>query len=477
MPGGWDAIVVGSGPNGLSAAIVLAQAGLSVGVFEAEASIGGGTRSAALTLPGFVHDTCSAIHPLAAASPFFRTLPLERHGLEWIEPPAAVAHPFDDGTAAVLERSLDRTAETLGGDGESYISLMRPLVEDWERLQGSVLGPLRFPRRPLALAQFGLQALRSVSGMAASRFRGERARALLAGLAAHSMLPLEKPLTAGFGLGLGLLAHVVGWPVARGGSQKIADALAAHLRSLGGEIVTGTRVRSIDELPPARAILCDLSPRPLLRIAGHRFPAWYRRKLLLYRYGPGVYKVDWALDGPIPWRAEECLRAATVHLGGTLEEIARSEREVWAGSPPEHPFVLLAQQSLFDPARAPGGAQTAWAYCHVPNGSRADMLERIENQIERFAPGFRRRVLARSVMTPAEIERNNANFAGGDIAGGAATVRQFFLRPTRMLYSTPVKGLYLCSASTPPGVGVHGMCGYFAARRVLATSDVPAFTI
>ncbi|HOQ45098.1 MAG TPA: NAD(P)/FAD-dependent oxidoreductase [Bryobacteraceae bacterium] len=468
MPGKWDAIVVGSGPNGLAAAIVLAQAGLSVVVFEGEESIGGGTRSAALTLPGFVHDVCSAIHPLAAASPFFRTLPLERYGLEWIESPAALAHPFDDGTAAVLERSLERTAEKLGEDGESYITLMRPLVEDWERLQASVLGSLRLPRRPLALARFGLQALRSASGLAAGLFRRERARALLAGLAAHSMLPLAKPLTAGFGLGLGLLAHVVGWPLARGGSQKIADALAAHLRSLGGEIVTGTQVRSIDELPPARAILCDLSPRPLLRIAGHRFPAWYRKKLLCYRYGPGGYKVDWALDGPIPWRAEECLRAATVHLGGTLEEIALSEREVWAGSPPKRPFVLLAQQSLFDSTRAPGGAQTAWAYCHVPNGSRADMLERIENQIERFAPGFRRRVLARSVMTPAEIERRNANFAGGDIAGGAATVRQFFLRPTRMLYSTPVKGLYLCSASTPPGVGVHGMCGYFAARRVLA---------
>ena len=287
-------------------------------------------------------------------------------------------------------------------------------------------------------------------------------------MAAHSMLPLDNLLTAGFGLGLGLLAHVAGWPVPRGGSQKIADALAAHLRSLGGEIVTERPVRCIDELPSARLILCDLSPRPLLRIAGHLFPPAYRKKLLLYRYGLGVYKVDWALDGPIPWRAEGCLRAATVHIGGTLDEIAQSEREAWAGSPPQRPFVLLAQQSLFDPTRAPGGAQTAWAYCHVPNGCRADMLVRIENQIERFAPGFRRRVLARSVMPPAEIERHNANLAGGDIAGGATDLRQFFLRPTWMLYSTPVKGLYICSSSTPPGVGVHGMCGYFAARRALA---------
>lgn len=454
-----DAIVIGSGPNGLSAAIVLAQAGLSVMVFEAEESIGGGTRSAALTLPGFIHDVCSAIHPLAVASPFFRTLPLSRYGLEWIEPPAAVAHPFDDGTAVVAGRSLDETGATLGVDAAAYISLMRPLVKGWQR------------RRPFALARFGINAFRSACGLAASRFRGQRARALLAGMAAHSMLPLEKPLTAGFGLGLALTAHVAGWPLPRGGSQRIADALAAHLQSLGGRIVTETPVRSIDDLPPARAILCDLSPRPLLRIAGHRFPPPYRKKLLLYRYGPGAYKVDWALDGPIPWRAEGCLRAATVHIGGTLDEIAESEREVWAGSPPRRPFVLLAQPSLFDPTRAPTGAHTAWAYCHVPNGCDANMLERIEDQIERFAPGFRRRVLARSVMPPTEIERHNANLAGGDIAGGAMDLWQFFLRPTRMLYSTPVKGLYICSSSTPPGPGVHGMCGYFAARRALGEME------
>jgi phytoene dehydrogenase-like protein len=467
VPGDPDAIVIGSGPNGLSAAIVLAQAGLSVVVFEAEQTIGGGSRSSELTLPGFVHDVCSAIHPLAVASPFFRTLPLDRHGLEWIEPPAAVAHPLDDGTAALAERSLEETGKTLDADAGAYISLMRPLVEDWPRLEGALFGPRQLPQNPFALARFGALALRSASGLAASRFRGSRARALLAGMAAHSMLPLENMLTAGFGLGLALLAHTTGWPLPRGGAQKIADALAGHLRTLGGEIVAGTPVRSIDDLPPARVVMCDLSPRPLLRIAGHRFPPGYRRKLLRYRYGLGAYKVDWALDGPVPWRAEECLRAATVHIGGGLEEIAQSEREAWAGTPPARPFVLLVQQSLFDPTRAPAGAHTVWAYCHVPNGSDADMLERVENQIERFAPGFRRRVLARSVMPPAEIERHNANLVGGDIAGGVPDVRQFFFRPTRMLYSTPVKGLYICSASTPPGVGVHGMCGYLAARRAV----------
>jgi phytoene dehydrogenase-like protein len=464
--GNPDAIVVGSGPNGLAAAIAIAQAGCSVTVYEAEDTAGGGTRSAELTLPGFVHDVCSSVFPLAAASPFFRALPLARHGLEWVEPPAALAHPFDDAPAAVVERSLARTAEGLGEDGGAYTALLRPVAGDWPRLEDAVLGPVRFPRHPFALARFGLNALRPAASVARV-FRGKRARGLLAGIAAHGMLPLERAPTAGFGLVLGAMAHVVGWPLARGGAQSVSNALVSYLRSLGGEIVMGQRVRKLEDLPKARAVLCDLTPKPLLKIAGHWFPPDYRRRLELYRYGLGVFKVDWALDGPIPWSDPQCARAATVHLGGTLEEIAAAGREPWAGIPPERPFVLLVQATLFDASRAPLGMHTAWGYCHVPNGSTFDMLERIEMQIERFAPGFRDRVLARSVMPPAEVERHDANFAGGDIAGGVADLGQLFLRPARSLYSTPVKGLYICSSATPPGAGVHGMCGFFAAQRAL----------
>ncbi len=463
-----DAVIVGSGPNGLAAAIVLAQAGRQVTVFEAEPTIGGACRSAALTLPGFVHDVCSAVHPLAVGSPLLRTLPLADHGLEWVEPPAMMAHPFDDGSAAVVYRSIERTAEELGADGRAYRRLMAPLAEEWPRIERSVLGPLQWPRHPITLARFGLRALQPAYRFARATFDGHRARGLFAGIAAHGMLPLERMPTAGVGLVLGVMAHVAGWAFPRGGAQRLPDALAAHLRSLGGEIVTGTPVRSVDGLPPARAVLCDLSPKPLLQIAGHRFPPSYRRKLERYRYGPGSYKVDWALDGPIPWRAPECARAATVHLGGTLEAIARSERDVWDGRHAEQPFVLLVQASLFDPSRAPDRGQTAWAYCHVPHGSDVDMLSRLEGQIERFAPGFRDRVLARSIMRPADIERRNANLVGGDIGAGVTDLRQFFSRPTWRTYSTPVRGLYICSAATPPGVGVHGMCGYFAARRALA---------
>ena len=441
-----NANVIGSGPNGLAAAIALAQEGWRVTVFESEPVVGGGVRSAELTLPGFVHDICASVFPLAAASPFFRTLPLTRHGLEWIEPPAALAHPFDDGTAAALGRDS------------------APLATAWPAIEDVVLGPpLAWPGHPLALARFGVGALRSASHFARKHFRDECARALFAGLAAHSGSPLEQPLTAAVGVILTLLAHVTGWPLARGGAQSLANALASHLRSLGGEIVTGTRVRSLDELPPARATLCDLSPKPLLELAGPVLPSSYRRKLERYRYGAGSFKVDWALDSPIPWTASPCTSAATVHLGGTFSEIAASEREVSQGTCPERPFVILVQPSLFDPPRAPAGKHTAWAYCHVPNGSACDMLARIENQVERFAPGFRGRILARSVMGPAQIEGHNPNFAGGDIAAGA-------LDFWRLAYATPVPGLYICSAATAPGPGVHGMCGYHAARRALSAA-------
>lgn len=463
----YDAIVIGSGPNGLAAAITLAQAGHLALVLEANDTPGGGARTAELTLPGFLHDVCSAVHPLAVGSPFFRTLPLEQYGLEWIHPPAPLAHPFDDGTAAVLERSVDAIGETLGADAKAYRELMNPLVADWHKLETMLLAPPRLPRHPFALARFGWSAVRSAKGLAESVFKGERARALFAGLAAHSMLPLEQMATAAFGLVLGITGHAVGWAFPRGGAQKITDALVAHLKSLGGEVVAGARVKSLDELPPARAVLCDLTPRGLLSLAGDRLPPSYRRKLELYRYGAGAFKMDWALDAPIPWRAKECLRAGTVHLGGALSEIAAAERAPHQGTHAEKPFVLLAQPSLFDATRAPAGKHTVWAYCHVPNGSDADMTERIENQIERFAPGFRDLILARNVMPPAKLERRNSNLVGGDINGGAQDIRQLFLRPTLRLYTTPAKGLYLCSSSTPPGGGVHGMCGHHAAHSSL----------
>jgi phytoene dehydrogenase-like protein len=464
-----DAIVVGSGPNGLAAAIVLARAGLSVRVLEAAETVGGGARSAELTRPGFVHDVCSAIHPLVAGSPFFRELPLAEHGLEMIHPPAPLAHPFDDGTAALLERSVDRTAVRLGPDADAYRRLMGPLVADAEGLMQGVLGPLRAPRHPLAMARFARHALRSAEGLAGSLFRGERARGLFAGVAAHSIQALEAPITAAFGLVLALLGHAVGWPLARGGSQRISEALASHLSSLGGQVVTSHPVESVGELPPARATLFDLAPRELVRIAGSRLPAGYRRRLERYRYGPGVCKLDWALERPIPWRAGECAQAATVHLGGTLGEIAASERAVAAGGHPERPYVLLAQQSRFDPTRAPEGAHTAWAYCHVPNGSAVDMSDRIEAQVERFAPGFRDCVLDRSVRPATALEGYNSNYVGGDINGGVQDLGQLFSRPVlrAVPYATPARGLYICSSSTPPGGGVHGMCGYFAARAAL----------
>lgn len=465
----YDAVVVGSGPNGFAGAITLARSGCSVLMIEAKDIVGGGSRSSELTLPGFVHDICSAIHPLGIASPFFRSLDLASRGLEWIHPPAALAHPLDDGTAVLLERSIDTTAEMLGSDAGSYLKLMKPIASNWDKLIEEVLSPLHFPRHPLALGTFGLKARQSIDHLVRSQFKATRARALLAGIAAHSIMPMDRAGSAAFGLILGAAGHVVGWPMVKGGSQSIAEALKRYLIALGGEIRTGVKVDSLDELPKARVVLLDVTPRQLASIAGDRLPQDYRRRLLEYRYGPGVFKMDWALGGPIPWTAAACLKAATVHVGGTFEEIADAENAIWNGKHPDNPLVILAQQSLFDPTRAPDSKQTAWAYCHVPNGSTVDMSKRIEAQIERFAPGFRQRILARSIMNTEAIEAYNPNYVGGDIAGGVQSLFQMMLRPLGKwrAYGTPVKGIYLCSSSMPPGAGVHGMCGYYAARRAL----------
>jgi phytoene dehydrogenase-like protein len=465
----YDAVIVGAGPNGLAAGITLARAGKSVLVLEGKDTIGGGTRSAALTLPGFVHDVCSALHPLGVASPFFRELPLAQHGLGWIYPPACLAHPLDDGTAVLVQGSVEETARNLGADGAGYRRLMGPLVAGWQGILDGVLGPLRLPGHPFLMARFGLAGLLPAVTLARTAFRGERARAVFAGMASHAMMPLSAPATAAFGLVLGLVAHAIGWPMARGGSQRIADALGAHLQSLGGEILTGHRVRSTADLPGARALLFDTAPRELVQIVGEQLPAGYRQALARFRYGPGVFKADYALDGPVPWRAQECLRAGTVHVGGTLEEIAAAEAGVWRGEHAQKPFVLVAQQSLFDATRAPEGKHTLWAYCHVPPGSNEDVTDRLEAQLERFAPGFRDRILARSIVTAAGMEAYNPNYVGGDINAGVQDLRQIFTRPVPRLdpYTTPVPGLYLCSSSTPPGGGVHGLCGYYAARAAL----------
>jgi phytoene dehydrogenase-like protein len=464
-----DAVIVGAGPNGLAAAITLARAGRSVLLLEAKETIGGGTRSAELTLPGFVHDICSALHPLGVASPFFRDLPLARYGLEWIFPPATLAHPLDDGTAVLVQGTVEQTAANLGPDAAAYRRLMGPLVAGWQGLLDDILGPLRLPSHPVRMARFGLVGLLPAATLARTAFRGERARAVLAGMASHAMMPLTAPATAAFGLVLALVAHAIGWPMARGGSQRIADALGAHLRSLGGEIVTGHPVRSWADLPRARAILFDTSPRQFVQIAGEQLPAGYRRALSRFRYGPGVFKADYALDGPIPWQAEECLSAGTVHVGGTLEEIVAAEAAPWRGEHPQRPFVLVAQQSLFDTARAPEGKHTVWAYCHVPHDSNEDMTARLEAQLERFAPGFRDRILARHTVTAAGMEAYNPNYVGGDINAGVQDLRQLFTRPVARPdpYTAPAQGLYLCSSSTPPGGGVHGLCGYYAAQAAL----------
>ncbi len=465
-----DAVVVGSGPNGLAAAIVLAQAGVKTLLREAAPTLGGGLRSAELTLPGFTHDVCSAVHPLAISSPFFRGLPLAAHGLEWVQPPAPLAHPLDAGTAVVLERSIDATAARLGGGGTDWRRLHAPFVRAWTELAADVLAPpIRLPAHPILMARFGLQAARPAASVARG-LRGDAAQALFAGNAAHSFLALEAWGTAAFGIMLSVAGHAVGWPVARGGSQRMADALVAHFRSLGGEVQVEAPLERLEELLPARIVILDLGPHQVARIGGDRLPVRYRQALERYRYGAAAFKLDWALDGPVPWTAPECLRAATVHLGGTLEEIAASEAAHERGQVHDRPFVLFAQPTLFDPSRAPEGKHTAWAYCHVPNGSTLDVADRIERQVERFAPGFRERILARSVLAPADFERGNANLIGGEINGGRMDLPQIFARPVArpMPYRTPVRGVYICSASTPPGGGVHGMGGYFAATAALA---------
>jgi phytoene dehydrogenase-like protein len=462
-----NAIVIGAGPNGLAAAIELARAGYLVQVYEANDTIGGGVRSAELTLPGFVHDICSAVHPLAAGSPFFSQLPLARYELEYINPPAAMAHPFDDGTAVLLHRSVELTAEGLGRDGSAYRQLIGPLVNDWDLLAEDLLSPPGIPRHPIKLAQFGFYGIRSAKGLTQGLFTEERTRAFFAGLAAHSFLSLDMLASAAFALVMATIGHAIGWPITRGGSQRIANALTSYLRDLGAKVLTGVRIDSIDQLPDSRIIMCDVTPRQLLKIAGTRFPSTFRNKLKRYRYGPAAFKIDWALRGPVPWKAEGCTQAATVHLGCSFEEIYASEKACWQNEYVERPFVIVSQPNLFDPARAPEGRHTLWGYCHVPNGSRVDMTEVIENQIERFAPGFRDQILTKHVMSPADLEKHNPNLVGGDINGGAQDLGQMFTRPTMSLYSTPVKGLYICSSSTPPGGGVHGMCGYNAARAAI----------
>jgi len=466
-----DAVIIGAGPNGLSAAIALAQAGCSVRVFERSDMIGGGMRSMPLTLDGFTHDVCSAIHPLAVSSPFLKSLALEEHGLEWVHPTLALAHPHADGTATCLPRSLDDFARVVGHDrAAAWIRIMRPFVEQWERLAREMLQPpIHVPKHPGVLLRFSLGGIRSASAACRAWFHDEKVRALFAGCAAHAMAPLEQTGTAAFGLMLGASAHAVGWPFPRGGSQQLANAMARKLESLGGEIETSHYIERWSQLPRARAYLFDTAPRALVAIAGDRLPQRFHRAVRHFRYGMGVFKIDWALSEPIPWRAESCCGAGTLHIGGSLEEIEQSERSAWNGKVCEQPFALLAQQSVFDDSRAPAGKHTAWAYCHAPLASTVDMTSRIEAQIERFAPGFRDCILARHTMNAQQMQAHNPNNIGGDINGGAATLRQLLFRPMmrRDPYATPNPSIFLCSASTPPGGGVHGMCGFHAARSAL----------
>ncbi len=464
----YDAVVIGSGPNGLSAAIELARNGAKVIVVEGHEMIGGGTRTAELTLPGFQHDYCSAVHPMGVLSPYWKTLPLAEHGLDWVYPQASVAHPLDNEPAVMLYRSVEQTMANLGEDAEAWKKLVQPFVNRGEALLKDSLGPLSLPQNPLLLARFGLKAMRSAAGLAKSKFQGDRAQALFAGCAGHSVLPLDMRFSAAVGLMFAITAHLVDWPVAKGGSHSITKALASYFESLGGEIESGKWVQSLGDLPSSKVVLFDTDPLQLASIAEDSLPSAYKKRLRKYHYGPGAFKVDWALDGPIPWNDHQCRLASTVHVGGTLAEIAQSEKDAWEGRISEKPFLILCQQSEFD-KRSPEGQHTAYAYCHVPHGSEVDMTERIENQIERFAPGFKDLILAKHKTSPKDFFLYNPNYLGGAITGGAAHFAQLFTRPVARInpYTTPNKRLILCSAATPPGGGVHGMCGYHAAKTAL----------
>lgn len=464
----YDAIVVGSGPNGLAAAITMQQQGLSVLLIEGKETVGGGMRTQELTLPHYQHDVCSAIHPMALGSPFFSTLPLQQYGLEFIYAPVQAAHPFDDGTAAFLTKSLDETANSLGVDGKRYRNLIQPVVENWHELAQDTMGPFSFPKHPFLLAKFGLNAIQPAS-LLVKGFKTKQARGLWAGMSAHAIQPFSNWASSAIGLILAAVGHKYGWPIPKGGSQSIADALAAYFVALGGEIQTNNFIESLDELPPHKVLLLDLTPKQILKIAGEKLATGYKKQLQKYRHGMGVFKVDWALDGPVPFTNEDCGKAATVHLGNIFEEIAHSEKITSQGQHPEKPFVLLAQQSVFDHTRAPEGKQTVWGYCHVPNGSTKDMTAAIENQVERFAPGFKDRIIAKSTLNTQQLEAYNPNYIGGDINGGIIDLQQLYTRPTLSLtpYRTSNQSIYICSSSTPPGGGVHGMCGYHAAKTAL----------